>query len=237
MTATTTPTGNTYDKYASTHPIEQRMMRGFMAALDGMLDGLAPQCILEIGVGEGHVMRRVHERFPGVPMTGLDLPDDALSDEWEGLGLPCLFGDATALPFPDDGFDLVLAIEVLEHVPGPERALAELARVCRGTLVASVPFEPIWRAGNMARRRYVKDWGNTPGHVNHWTRWGFRRFVGERFDVEQVRSPLPWSILRACATLEHGTLGDECRANLLGDRPGEDLAPRLIGVEAVGHPH
>ena len=59
------------------------MMRGFMAALDGMLDGLAPQRILEIGVGEGHVMRRVHERFPGVPMTGLDLPDEALSDEWE----------------------------------------------------------------------------------------------------------------------------------------------------------
>ena len=124
------PTGNTYDKYASTHPIEQRMMRGFMAALDGMLDGLAPQRILEIGVGEGQVMRRVHERFPGVPMAGLDLPDEALSDEWEALGLPCLFGDATALPFPDDGFDLVLAIEVLEHVPAPERALAELARVC-----------------------------------------------------------------------------------------------------------
>ena len=115
------PRGNTYDKYASTHPIEQRMMRGFMAALDGMLDGLAPQRILEIGVGEGQVMRRVHERFPGVPMAGLDLPDEALSDEWEALGLPCLFGDATALPFPDGGFDLVLAIEVLEHVPGPER--------------------------------------------------------------------------------------------------------------------
>ena len=191
------PTGNTFDKYASTHPIEQRMMRGFMAALDGMLDGLAPQRILEIGVGEGQVMRRVHERFPGVPMAGLDLPDEALSDEWEALGLPCLFGDATALPFPDGGFDLVLAIEVLEHVPRPERALAELARVCRGTLIASVPFEPIWRAGNMARRRYVKAWGNTPGHVNHWTRWGFHRFVTERFDVTAVRSPLPWTMVRA----------------------------------------
>ena len=54
MTATASdPTGNTYDKYASTNPLEQRMMRGFMAALDGMLDGLAPQRILEIGVGEG----------------------------------------------------------------------------------------------------------------------------------------------------------------------------------------
>ena len=199
MTGTVTPTGNTYDKYASTNPIEQRMMRGFMAALDGMLDGLAPARILEVGVGEGHVMRRVRERFPGVPLAGLDLPDDSLARTGAPSGLPCMFGDATALPFPDQAFDLVLAIEVLEHVPGPESALAELARVCSGTLVASVPFEPIWRAGNLARRRYVGDWGNTPGHVNHWTRWGFRRFVAGRFDVDEVRTPLPWTILRATA--------------------------------------
>jgi SAM-dependent methyltransferase len=195
--ATTTPTGNTYDKYASTNPLEQRMMRSFMVALDGMLDGLVPRRVLEIGVGEGHVMARVRERFPGVPLVGLDVPDEALSDEWRRAGLPCMFGDATTLPFPDDAFDLVLAIEVLEHVPGPDAALAELARVCSGTLVASVPFEPIWRAGNLARRRYVGDWGNTPGHVNHWTRWGFHRFVATRFDVQQVRSPLPWTMVRA----------------------------------------
>ena len=130
--ATATPTGNTYDKYGSTNPIEQRMMRGFMRALDDMLAGLAPRRILEIGVGEGHVMSRVRERFPGVPLVGVDLPDEALSDEWKEQGLPCMFGDATTLPFPDDSFDLVLAIEVLEHVPGPEAALAELARVCSG---------------------------------------------------------------------------------------------------------
>jgi SAM-dependent methyltransferase len=195
--ATTTPTGNTYDKYGSSNPIEQRMMRGFMRALDDMLAGLAPRRILEIGVGEGHVMSRVRERFPGVPLVGVDLPDEALSDEWKEQGLPCMFGDATTLPFPDDSFDLVLAIEVLEHVPGPEAALAELARVCSGTFVASVPFEPIWRAGNVLRRRYVRDLGNTPGHVNHWTRWGFHTFVETQFHVQQTRSPLPWTMTRA----------------------------------------
>ena len=191
------PTGNAFDKYASTNPIEQRLVRVFMRALDGMLEGLHPQRILEVGVGEGHVMRRVRERFPEVPLVGLDLLDEALADEWQEDGLPCLFGDATRLPFPDQAFDLVLAIEVLEHVPAPGAALDELARVCSDTLVASVPFEPVWRAGNLTRRRYVRDWGNTPGHVNHWTRGGFRRFVAERFDVEQVRSPLPWTMVKA----------------------------------------
>ncbi|MET0459522.1 MAG: class I SAM-dependent methyltransferase, partial [Ilumatobacteraceae bacterium] len=162
MTSTAaTPTGNTYDKYGSTNGLEQRMMRGFMSSLDDMLGGLAPRRILEIGVGEGHVMTRLRQRFPGIPMVGLDLPDEALSEDWRARGLPCMFGDATTLPFPDDSFDLVLAIEVLEHIPGPDDALAELSRVCSGAFIASVPFEPIWRAGNLARRRYVRQLGNT----------------------------------------------------------------------------
>jgi SAM-dependent methyltransferase len=197
MTDTSVPTGNTYDKYATTNPLEQRMMRGFMAALDGMLEGFSPQRILEVGVGEGHVTARVRERFPEASIIGVDLPDEELAGDWRAAGLACVFGDATRLPVPDGAFDLVLAIEVLEHIPSPDAALREIARVCSGTFIASVPFEPIWRAGNLARRRYMGDLGNTPGHVNHWTRWGFTRFVGRRFAVEEVKSPLPWTIVRA----------------------------------------
>ena len=190
-------TGNTYDKYNSTNPIEQWMMRGFLRRLDAMLAGLEPLRILEVGVGEGQVMSRLRERFEDVPILGVDLPDAAFAENWRERRLTCLFGDATALPFPDRSFDLVLAIEVLEHVPSPARALGELARVCSGTFIGSVPFEPIWRAGNIVRRRYVSDWGNTPGHVNHWTRWGFSRFVRGAFDVHEVSTPLPWTMVRA----------------------------------------
>lgn len=193
------PTGNTYDKYGSTNSIEQRMMRGFLSSLDSMLDRcvVAPARILEIGVGEGEVMRRVRARFPDATVIGVDLPADDLASEWKSLGLTCMFGDATRLPFADGMFDLVLAIEVLEHIPQPDRALVELARVGSGSLIASVPFEPVWRAGNLARRRYVREWGNTPGHVNHWSRWGFERFVAKRFEVEDVASPLPWTMVFA----------------------------------------
>lgn len=191
------PTGNTYDKYATTNSVEQRMMRGFLAALDSMLDDIAPSRILEVGVGEGEVMVRLRERFPNATIVGLDLPDAALAGQWRARHLACLFGDATRLPFADDTFDLVLAIEVLEHVAVPHVALAELDRVCSDRFVASVPFEPLWRIGNMARRRYLRQLGNTPGHVNHWTRWGFRRFVARRFAVDAVSSPLPWTMVRA----------------------------------------
>jgi SAM-dependent methyltransferase len=189
-------TGNTYDKYATTNPIEQKMMAGFLRALDEMLDGLAPTRILEVGVGEGEITERLRARFTDAEVVGVDLPDATLAAEWRRRDVAAMFADATALPFADHTFDLVLAIEVLEHVPQPERALAEIARVGRGPLIASVPFEPIWRMGNMARRRYLRDLGNTPGHVNHWTRWGFTRFVSRRFAVTATRSPLPWTMVR-----------------------------------------
>nr|WP_256444588.1 methyltransferase domain-containing protein [Aquihabitans sp. G128] len=101
------------------------------------------------------------------------------------------------LPFEADTFDLVLAIEVLEHVPYPELALSELHRVARRDVVVSVPREPIWSAANLARGKYLKDLGNTPGHINHWSKKGFAELVGRRFDVRAVHSPFPWTMVAA----------------------------------------
>ena len=189
--------GNNYDKYESTNPIEQRMMRGFFDALDHMLEGLTPSTVVEVGAGEGRVTERLVERFPDATVIGLDLLDDDLAGDWVELGLPMFFGDATRLPFTDASIDLVVGLEVMEHIPQPEHALREIARVCRHTTVLSVPREPVWRAGNLARGRYVGDLGNTPGHVNHWSSRSFERFVQSRFDIAATRRPLPWTMLRA----------------------------------------
>jgi ubiquinone/menaquinone biosynthesis C-methylase UbiE len=189
--------GNTYDKYASSNPIEQRMMRGFFAALDDAFAGLAPRVVVEVGAGEGRITDRLRDRFASATVVGLDLPDVDLQDEWSSATVPMFVGDATNLPFADRSVDLVVALEVLEHVEQPRRALDELARVCRGVAVLSVPREPIWRLGNLARRRYVGELGNTPGHVNHWSARSFRAFVGERFDIESSSTPLPWTMVRA----------------------------------------
>ncbi len=199
-TATEVPVGNTYDKYASTNPIERRLMDGFFRILDASLPHTVPARILEVGVGEGEVSARLAQRWPNATRVGLDLPDPDLAAHWPGRGFAPLFGDIAHLPFPDGSFDLVLAIEVLEHVPDPVAALAELDRVARRDLVASVPREPIWRVANLARGKYARALGNTPGHVNHWGRRGFAELIGTRFDVRSVRSPFPWTVVAATAS-------------------------------------
>jgi ubiquinone/menaquinone biosynthesis C-methylase UbiE len=191
------PTGNTYDKYGSANPIERRLMTTFLARLDASLPEEAPRRILEVGVGEGEVADRVAGRYPDAFVTGIDLPDPTLAEHWSTKRFAASFADIESLPFGDDRFDLVLAIEVLEHVPDPAAALRELGRVACRDVVLSVPREPIWRVANMARGKYWGDLGNTPGHVQHWSRSGFVRLVRTHLEVTTVHSPTPWTMVAA----------------------------------------
>ena len=58
-------------------------------------------------------------------------------------------------------------------MPEPEATVAEMARVAQRWLLVSVPREPLWRGLNMARGAYLRELGNTPGHVNHWSKRAF----------------------------------------------------------------
>ena len=80
-------------------------------------------------------------------------------------------------------------------MPDPERSVAEMARVARRHLLVSVPREPLWRALNLARGAYVRQLGNTPGHVNHWSRASFERLLAPHGEVVEVRSPFPWTMV------------------------------------------
>ena len=47
----------------------------------------------------------------------------------------------------------------------------------------------------MARGAYWSELGNTPGHLNHWSRRSFVRLLSRHGDVVEVRSPFPWTML------------------------------------------
>jgi 2-polyprenyl-3-methyl-5-hydroxy-6-metoxy-1,4-benzoquinol methylase len=192
------PTGNTYDKYGSSNPAVRRLMAGFHSALDDLWQRAAPESVLDVGCGEGVLTVEWAERLADGRVVGIDLDDPKLRVEWERRRRPNLefrAEEATSLSFADGEFDLAAAIEVLEHVPAPEATLSEMARVARRWLLVSVPREPLWRALNVARGSYLRELGNTPGHLNHWSKRAFVSLLSRHGTVEEARSPLPWTMV------------------------------------------
>jgi 2-polyprenyl-3-methyl-5-hydroxy-6-metoxy-1,4-benzoquinol methylase len=192
-----TVTGNTYDKYGSANPVVKRLMANFEGTLEELFKRAAPASLLDVGCGEGVLTHQWAQRIDG-RVVGIDLDDPALHEEWKGRQCPNLeymIMKAENLPFGDDEFDVATAIEVLEHVPDPEHTVSEMARVASRHLLVSVPREPLWRGLNMARGAYLRDLGNTPGHVNHWSKRGFAQLLSRYGVVEEARSPFPWTML------------------------------------------
>jgi SAM-dependent methyltransferase len=101
---------------------------------------------------------------------------------------------------PAGEFEVVFLLEVLEHLDYPTPAIQEVRRVLRpgGYLIAGVPREPLWRILNMARGKYLTGLGNTPGHLNHWSKGAFTNYIASEFgEVLATRSPTPWTLVLA----------------------------------------
>src|SRR5919197_865723 len=173
-------------------------MTNFEATLDDLFALADPQSLLDVGCGEGVLVHKWALRLGDKRVVGIDLEEESLQAGWAQRQAPNLeyrIMPAENLPFADGQFDLATAIEVLEHVPNPEHTLAEMARVARRHLLVSVPREPLWRGLNVARGAYLRDFGNTPGHVNHWSKRSFVRLLRGYGEVVQARSPFPWTML------------------------------------------
>jgi 2-polyprenyl-3-methyl-5-hydroxy-6-metoxy-1,4-benzoquinol methylase len=180
-----TVTGNTYDKYGSQNPVVRRLMARFERTLGELFERVDPSSVLDVGCGEAVLTHRWATARPATRRRAPNLEYRILRAQ-------------EPFPFADGEFSLATALEVLEHVPDPEHALAEMARCARGGhLLVSVPREPMWRALNLARGAYVRDLGNTPGHVNHWSRRGIAALLARHGDLVEVRAPLPWTMLLA----------------------------------------
>ena len=185
-------------KYVSKGRLARLTTGRFKRALASLLDQVRATEVFDAGCGEGLILKTLLQpRFD--QLYGADLDIDRLKyARQQQQGLRLLQCDLQNIPLPNNAVDLVLCLEVLEHVGNPQASLAELHRVTRRYAILSVPNEPFWRMANMARGAYWSEWGNTPEHINHWSVSGFRRFIKPLFDEIQVINPAGvWTMLLA----------------------------------------
>ncbi|MBK5222930.1 MAG: methyltransferase domain-containing protein [Acidimicrobiia bacterium] len=190
--------GQDAKKYSTSNPVVLRLIDRWADALRDVIgEPVAGGTVVDIGVGEGLALERV--LGASVPVIGVEYRLDKVQLATERLaGLRGVVADAGMVPLTDGCADLVTSIEVLEHLVDPAAAVDEFARLSRGRVVVSVPWEPWFRAGNMGRGKNLCRFGNDPEHVQQFSSRRLRALLAGRFASVDVRPSFPWLIASAC---------------------------------------
>lgn len=201
------------EKYHSTNPIARRLVEDFMTSLLSLVEQSGSSRFLEIGCGEGQICGLLAKN--GYEVKGIDISADAIAvakreAKRHSLDIEFVQGDLFKLKLDagSESRQAVICCEVLEHVDDPEEALKRVVSMAESRVVLSVPREPLWRILNMVRGKYLSDLGNTPGHIQHWTKSGFIKLVSRHAKVLAVRTPTPWTML-LCEPLRKTSKSDQ----------------------------
>lgn len=183
-------------EYENQNFIVQQMFQNYFTCIQEIISGFPLDYkLLEVGCGAGVSSKKIFQMLKGQSFEISDF-DARYVKKLRENNLPYKVQQESVLELnrDDRSFDCVFLLEVLEHVENYELALANLFRVSRKYVVLSVPNEPLWSYLNMARLKYLKDWGNTPGHINHWSVSGFKKLISKYGSVVSIYTPLPWII-------------------------------------------
>lgn len=192
-------TTTNFEKHTSSNPIQKYLIEKYFSSLFRSVKPLAAGSILDAGCGEAITLARMKKQNIGTTHAGIDMSDDALQIARSiHPDITVKKGDIYNLQFQDNMFDMVLCLEVLEHLDDPQRALKELVRVSRKHIALSVPYEPYFQLANFLRGKYLKTLGNHPEHIQHWSAKTFQQFVSrQHVSITECYVSFPWIILLA----------------------------------------
>lgn len=188
------PQTTNFEKFQTGNVVVRRLIGRFFAKIRHYVSLRPSSSLLDAGCGEGMTLYQLNDLLPS-SVTAFDLNPACVEYS------KALFPEASIsvqniydLPYKQQSFDLVLCMEVLEHLPDPLEALRALKRVAVGRLILSVPHEPWFRLGSLCRGKYLKTLGNHPEHINHWSPASFKVFLEKEFDQVTIDTSFPWII-------------------------------------------
>ncbi|OPX65122.1 MULTISPECIES: class I SAM-dependent methyltransferase [unclassified Methanoregula] len=188
--------GNLYNKYESKNPIVRFLMTRFFLDLDRILCPIRTEIssALEIGCGEGYVTN--HLNAIGIPVAGSDV-SSRIIDTARKKFPDCVFFTVSVYELGSlcKKYDLIVANEVLEHLKNPDEAIENIRKISRKYILFSVPNEPYFRLANILRAKYVGSGGNTPGHINHWSKRKFEDLLKSHgLKIRECRTSYLWTL-------------------------------------------
>ena len=190
--------GNVEDKANLKNPVSKMLVKRFDETVFKFLQKVDPQSIHEVGCGEGRLTKAFAQQYD-VPIRASDFSKELVERQQVAATLnnvAFIEKSIYELIPEEDGADVIVCCEVLEHLENPAEALDVLKKLQANHYLFSVPREPVWCILNMARGKYLRNLGNTPGHLNHWSKGSFMRLLlSAGFHLMAIECPLPWIIV------------------------------------------
>ncbi|OGG00992.1 hypothetical protein A2153_05990 [Candidatus Gottesmanbacteria bacterium RBG_16_38_7b] len=185
-------------KYQSRHPLKRFFLKIFTGKITGLVRQIIPANILDAGCGEGYMAKEILSVMPSLDYTGIDLSKQALKKAQKRVpDVIFIKGSLNSLPFKNNSFDLVICLEVLEHLNNPGEGLKELFRVTDKICLISVPDEPLFSLLRFISGQDILKLGKHHQHRNFWNSKTFTSFVQTRFKKISIVKSVPWLICQA----------------------------------------
>ena len=198
MPLDTDPGTSNYAKYATSNPLMRRVIQRFLQRIVAEVGKIGPAQVIDVGCGEGMVAHEL-QKLPGkLDYRGFELnPLAVAAARALNPGLSFAQADLFALDLQEQPADLVMMLEVLEHIPDPAQMFPILKKLARNHVLLSVPHEPFFRGLNFMRGQHIKRFGNHPEHINLWGRRAFFEFIEPHFEILASPIVFPWTMVLA----------------------------------------
>jgi SAM-dependent methyltransferase len=189
------------NKYQCKHPLAVNRIAAFSRKLTEMVTRVKHSRILNLGCGEDFDTNYLFKNrlIEFNYSCGLDLNFDSLRLSREVIVdfvFDVVNGDIENLPLRLNSFDLILCLEVLEHLKQPERVVWEMAQQFDGRCLFSVPNEPAYRLTRMLLlRKDIRRFRNHPEHLHNWSRKAFCRLIEKYFVVDKISTSFHWTLI------------------------------------------
>ena len=167
-----------YKKYKSKNPLKRIIVSRFKKKISKfLLEYNDKDSLLDVGCGEGFVADYIYHNTKIKNIVGIDNSDIALSyAKKNNPNITYKNMDICDLK-EKSKYDLVICLEVLEHMKNPEVIVKNLCDCARKKIIISVPHEPFFSLGNLVFLKNVKRLGVPEEHINIWTKKKFKKFL------------------------------------------------------------
>ncbi len=175
------------------NPLKKVLVRRFFRRVYREIGKINPQTLIDLGCGEGFLEKYLKDQNLVLDITAVDINTNALQyAKKNNPGVKFLEGDILSLKIKER-FDLVVMLEVLEHLSFPEEALKTAKNLSKNLLV-SVPWEPYFSRLYLLAGLNLKRRGRHPEHYQFFNQQSLKKLLKKYYRKVEIKSSWPWLI-------------------------------------------